>query len=79
LGSKVQSTIIDQKCYAQLKKVYLMWSEIQPVVMRAQKCNIQISRVTYLFIKNFIFSVNKYTFRSFYMELEVFFAIIQET
>jgi hypothetical protein len=42
---------------------------MQPGVMRAQK------RVL---IKNFIFSVKKYTFRSFYMELEVFCVIIQE-
>jgi hypothetical protein len=39
-----------------------MRSEMQPRVMRAQKRGIQISRVTNLLIKNFIFSV----------ELEVF-------
>jgi hypothetical protein len=50
-----------------------MGSEIQPVVMRNQKRDIEISRVTYLLIKKFIFSVKKYTFRSFYIELEVFF------
>jgi hypothetical protein len=49
-----------------------MGSEMQPRVMRAQKREIQISRV----IKILIFSVKKITFSSFYMELEVFFIII---
>jgi hypothetical protein len=40
---------------------------MQPGVMRAQKREIQISRV------------KKITFSSFYMELEVFFIIIQQT
>jgi hypothetical protein len=40
--------------------------------MRAQKREIQISRVN----KNFIFSVKKCTFS---IELEVFFTIIQQT
>jgi hypothetical protein len=66
---------IDQKFYAELKKVYFMGSEMQPGVMRAQKCEIQMSRVK----KNLIFSVKKFTFSSFYMELEVFFTIIQQT
>jgi hypothetical protein len=43
-----------------------------PRVMRAQKLEIQISRGK----KNLIFSVKKFTFS---MELEVFFAIIQQT
>jgi hypothetical protein len=46
-----------------------MGSRIQPGVMRAQKREIQISRV-----KKFTFS----SF-SFYMELVVFFTIIQQT
>jgi hypothetical protein len=36
--------------------------------MRAQKRDIQISHRTYLLIPNFIFSIKKYTFRSFYLE-----------
>jgi hypothetical protein len=36
---------IDQKFYAELKKVYFMGSEMQPGVMRAQKREIQISHV----------------------------------
>jgi hypothetical protein len=48
-----------------------MGSEMQPGVMRAQKCEILISHV-----KNLIFSVKKFTFS---MELEVFFTIIQQT
>jgi hypothetical protein len=52
---------MDQKFYAELKKGKFMESEIQ------------ISRGTYLSIKNFIFSVKKYTLRGFYLELEVFF------
>jgi hypothetical protein len=36
---------IDQKFYADLKKVYFMGSEMQPGVMRAQKREIQISHV----------------------------------
>jgi hypothetical protein len=47
---------------AELKKVYF---EIQPEVMRAQKHEILMSRVTYISIKNFIPSVKKYTFRGF--------------
>jgi hypothetical protein len=46
--------------------------------MRAQKHEIQMSRVIYLLIKKIIFRVKKCTFRGFYMELEVFFAIIQQ-
>jgi hypothetical protein len=42
---------------------------MQPGVMIAQKCEIQISRVK----KNLIFSVKRFIFSSFYMELEVFF------
>jgi hypothetical protein len=49
-----------------------MGSEM-PGCMRAQKREIQISRVK----KNLIFSVKKITFSSFYMELEVFFTIVQ--
>jgi hypothetical protein len=45
---------------------------MQPGVMRAQKRENQRSRY-----KNLIFSVKKFTFSSFYLELEVFFAIIQ--
>jgi hypothetical protein len=48
-----------------------MGSEMQPGVMRAQKCEILISHV-----KNLIFSVKKFTFN---IELEVFFTIIQQT
>jgi hypothetical protein len=44
-----------------------MGSEMQSGVMRAQKREIQISRV------------KKITFSSFYMELEVFFTIVQQT
>jgi hypothetical protein len=44
-----------------------MGSEMQPGVMRAQKRETQIS-----FVK-------KFTFSSFYMELEVYFTIIQQT
>jgi hypothetical protein len=36
---------IDQKFYAELKKVYFMGSEMQPGVMSAQKREIQISHV----------------------------------
>jgi hypothetical protein len=39
------SLSIDQKFYAELKKLYLMGSVMQPGVMRAQKREIQISRV----------------------------------
>jgi hypothetical protein len=46
--------------------------------MRTQKREIQIILVPYLLIKNFIPSVKNYTFRGIFMELEVFFAIIQE-
>jgi hypothetical protein len=60
---------IDQKFYVELKKAYVMGSEMQPGVMRAQKRDIQISRVTYLLMKNVIFSLKKYSFRSFYMKL----------
>jgi hypothetical protein len=58
---------IDQKFYAELKKVHFMGYEMQPGVMRAQKLEIQISRV------------KKKILSSFYMELEVFFTIIQQT
>jgi hypothetical protein len=44
-----------------------MGSEIQPGIMRAQKREIQINRVTYLLIKKFIFSLKNFTFRSFYI------------
>jgi hypothetical protein len=57
--------LIDQ--YTGPKKVYFMGSEMQSGVMRAQKREIQISRV------------KKITFSSFYMELEVFFTIVQQT
>jgi hypothetical protein len=40
---------------------------MQPGVMKAQKREIQMNRV------------KKFTFSSFYMELEVFFKIIQQT
>jgi hypothetical protein len=53
-----------------------MGSEMQPVVMRAQKRKIQISRVKKILQ---VFSVKKYSFSSFYMELKVFFTIIQQT
>jgi hypothetical protein len=43
-----------------------MGSEIQPGAMRVQKREIQISRETYLLIKNFIFSFKKNTFRSIF-------------
>jgi hypothetical protein len=43
-----------------------MGSEIQLGVMRAQKREIQL-------VQNFIFSVKKYAFKSFYMELGSFF------
>jgi hypothetical protein len=46
---------------------------MQPRVLRAQKSEIQKSLVT------IIISVKKFTFSSFYMELEVFFTIIQQT
>jgi hypothetical protein len=36
---------IDQKFYAELKKVHFTGSEMQPGVMRAQKREIQISHV----------------------------------
>jgi hypothetical protein len=36
---------IDPKFYAELKKVYFMGSEMQPGMMRAQTCEIHISRV----------------------------------
>jgi hypothetical protein len=39
------SRVIDQKFYAELKKVYFMGSELQPGVMRAQKREIQVSHV----------------------------------
>jgi hypothetical protein len=35
---------IDQKFYAELKKVYLMGSEMQPGVMRAQKRNLLVMK-----------------------------------
>jgi hypothetical protein len=60
----------NQKLYGELKKVFLMGSEIQLGVMRAQKHEIQKSRVIYLLIKNFIFSLRKL------MELEVFVTIM---
>jgi hypothetical protein len=36
---------IDQKFYAELKKVYFMGSEMQPGVMKAQKRDILISHI----------------------------------
>jgi hypothetical protein len=52
-----------------------MGSEMQPVVMRAQKREIQMSRV-----KKILYLVKKkFTFSSFYMELEIFFTIFQQT
>jgi hypothetical protein len=53
-------------------------SKVQSKAMRAQKRDIQISRVTYLLIKNFIFSVKKCTFWGFFIELEFIFAIIKQ-
>jgi hypothetical protein len=53
-----------------------MGSEMQKEVMRVQKRKIQIST---RHDKNLIFSVKKCTFSSFYMDLEVFFTIIQQT
>jgi hypothetical protein len=47
-----------------------MGSERESGVIRAQKIEIQISRVTYLLIKNFKFSVKKCTF--------IFFTIIEQ-
>jgi hypothetical protein len=38
---------IDQKFYAELKKLYFMGSEIQEGIIRALKREIQISCVTY--------------------------------
>jgi hypothetical protein len=38
---------INQKLYAEFKKLYFIGSEIQPVVIRAQKREIQICRVTF--------------------------------
>jgi hypothetical protein len=58
---------IEQQFYADLKKVYFMGSGIEPEVMRAHKRDIQIGHVTYLLIKIVIFSVKKYTFRSFFL------------
>jgi hypothetical protein len=61
--------------YAELKKVHFMGSKMQPGVMRAQKREIKISpckKILYIWCK-------KFTFSSFYMELEVFFTIIQQT
>jgi hypothetical protein len=55
---------IDQKFYVELKKVYFMGSEMQPGVMRAQEREIQLRKISS---------------SSFYMELEVFFTIIQQT
>jgi hypothetical protein len=52
-----------------------MGSEMQPGVMRALKHEIQISRVK----KILIVSVKKFTFSSFYMELEVFLIITEQT
>jgi hypothetical protein len=40
-----------------------MGPEIEPGVMTAQKREIQISRVTYLMIKNFIFCVKNLLLR----------------
>jgi hypothetical protein len=48
-----------------------MGCEMEPGVTRAQKREIQISRV-----KKILYSVKKFTFR---MELEVFFTNIQQT
>jgi hypothetical protein len=47
--------------------------------MRAQRREIQISQNSKKCKKNLIFSVKKFTFSSFYMELEVFFTIVQQT
>jgi hypothetical protein len=41
----------------ELKKVYIMGSEIQPRVRRAQKPEIQISRVTYILIKQLFLAI----------------------
>jgi hypothetical protein len=43
---------IDQKFYAELKKVYFMGSEMQPGVKRAQKREVQIS-----FVKKILYLV----------------------
>jgi hypothetical protein len=58
------------KFYSELKKIYFMGSELQPGVMRAQKREIQICRIT----KNL-----NCTLSSFYMKLKDFFRIIQKT
>jgi hypothetical protein len=71
-----RKTDYDEK-FCVSSKLYFMRAEIQPGVMIAQKREIKKSRVTYLLIKFFLFSVNKYTFKGFYMEIEVIFAIIQ--
>jgi hypothetical protein len=65
--------------YSEVKKENFVGSEIQLEVGRTPKHEIRIIHVTHLLIKNFIFSLKKITFKSFYMELKVFFAIIQQT
>jgi hypothetical protein len=74
LGSKIQSSPKTDFFKLQLKKVDFLGSE-----MRAQKRDMQINRVTCLLIIHIIFRIKKNTFDSFYAELEVFFAIIQQT
>jgi hypothetical protein len=61
---------IDQKALrnAEHKKVYLMGSERQPGVMRAQKREIHLSRVK----KNLIISVNSANFFFFFIFSEFF-------
>jgi hypothetical protein len=53
----------DAQFYLELNKIYFMVSKVQSKSKRVQNCEIQISRVTYILIKNFIPSVKKFTSR----------------
>jgi hypothetical protein len=57
---------IDQKFYAELKIVYFMSWNATGSHESPKTCN-----------KNFIFNVKIFSFSSFYMELEIFFSIIE--
>jgi hypothetical protein len=57
---------IDQKFYAELKKVYFMGSKVQSKATRATRSH----KSTKTCDKDLIFNVKKFTFSSFYMELE---------
>jgi hypothetical protein len=61
---------IDENVCAELKKVYFMWSEIQPEVMEPQKCEIK----SYLSENAFIQQILLKTFYKFY-EQQVFLRI----